>query len=281
MFFNAPVSMSLYSRDYYPRYCLGTLCPVPVLASERAWALRYQQQPVNQPNPTALLVHEYDEFPDQQRMMRVLRSCKPQDEKNIDYVMSLELAEMQRADLEEEQVFARHRADAEKFLEEAETYLSEFLPPDEEPSLGAFQLFDQPDTPVCSHSSNNSVSCDLLQVLTLSPQVPTSTSKVFVQDGPLLKFVIEDCAVTENRPMAEYRFEVRDTLQSILDCLSAATSTEGPIEHVPVPSTTAETYVDEGGATSSQEGKGEAKEIPGFDAEEPSASSTQVPSSFS
>ncbi|KAG2149755.1 hypothetical protein BD769DRAFT_1659313 [Suillus cothurnatus] len=258
MFFNAPVSMSLYSRDYYPRYCLGTLCPVPVLASERAWALRYQQQPVNQPNPTALLVHEYDEFPDQQRMMRVLRSCKPQDEKNIDYVMSLELAEMQRADLEEEQVFARHRADAEKFLEEAETYLSEFLPPDEEPSLGAFQLFDQPDTPV-----------------------PTSTSKVFVQDGPLLKFVIEDCAVTENRPMAEYRFEVRDTLQSILDCLSAATSTEGPIEHVPVPSTTAETYVDEGGATSSQEGKGEAKEIPGFDAEEPSASSTQVPSSFS
>jgi hypothetical protein len=74
MFFNAPVSMSLYSRDYYPRYCLGTSCPVPVLASERAWALRYQQQPVNQPNPTALLVHEYDEFPDQQRMMRVLRS---------------------------------------------------------------------------------------------------------------------------------------------------------------------------------------------------------------
>lgn len=250
MFFTAPVSMSPYS-PYYPRYRPGISFVVPALATkylaeqrERAQALRYQQQPVNQPNPIALLAHEYDELPDQQRMMRVLRTYRPQNEKNIGYIMALEHAEMQRANhttrqtvemrqwfrirewqylvslhahIEEEQAFARRRADAEKFLDEAETYLSGFLPPDEEPCLSAFQPFELPDTPL-----------------------PSSTSKVLVQDEPLLKDVIEDCVATDNRVMTEYRFDVRDTLQSILDCLSAVTSTDVPIEHVPVPSTAAE-----------------------------------------
>ncbi|KAG1867815.1 hypothetical protein DFJ58DRAFT_113551 [Suillus subalutaceus] len=267
MFFTTPVSTSPYSPDYYPRYRPGISFVVPALATkhlaeqrERARALRYQQQPVNQPNPIALLAHEYNELPDQQRMMCVLRTCRPQDEKNIGYIMALEHAKMQRANhtahqtaemqwfrirewqylvalnahFEEEQAFARRRADAEKFLEEAETYLSGFLPPDEEPCLSAFQPFELPDTPL-----------------------PTSTSQVLVQDEPLLRDMIEDCVVTENRVMTEYQFEVRDTLQSILDCLSAVTSTEGPIEHIPVPSTAAEisssmqVNVDEEGTTSS------------------------------
>lgn len=236
--------MSPYSPDYYPRYRPGISFAVPALATkylaeqrERARALRYQQQPVNQPSPIALLAHEYDEFPDQQRMIRVLRTCRSQDEKNIGHIMALKHAETQwanhtarqtaemqwsrirawqyfvalNAHIEEEQAFARRRADAEKFLEEAETYLSEFLPPDEEPCLSAFQPFDLPGTPL-----------------------PASTSKVLVQDELLLKDMIEDCVMTE------YRFEVHDTLQSILDCLSAVTSTEGPIEHVPVPTTAGE-----------------------------------------
>ncbi|KAG1885653.1 hypothetical protein F4604DRAFT_1727433 [Suillus subluteus] len=290
MFFTTPVFTSPYSPDYYPRYRPGISFVVPALATkhlaeqrERARALRYQQQPVNQPNPIALLAHEYNELPDQQRMMRVLRTCRPQDEKNIGYIMALEHAEMQRANhtahqtaemqwfrirewqylvalnahFEEEQAFARRRADAEKFLEEAETYLSGFLPPDEEPCLSAFQPFELPDTPVCSHPSSKSISSNLPQSPTFSPQLPTSTSHVLVQDEPLLKDMIEDCVVTENRVMTEYQFEVRDTLQSILDCLSAVTSTEGPSEHIPVPSTAAEisssmqVNVDEEGTTSS------------------------------
>ncbi|KAG1826202.1 uncharacterized protein BJ212DRAFT_331458 [Suillus subaureus] len=259
--------MSPYSPDYYPRYRPGISFAVPALATkylaeqrERARALRYQQQPVNQPSPIALLAHEYDEFPDQQRMIRVLHTCRSQDEKNIGHIMALKHAETQwanhtarqtaemqwsrirawqyfvalNAHIEEEQAFARRRADAEKFLEEAETYLSEFLPPDEEPCLSAFQPFDLPGTPVCFHSSSKSVSCDLPQSPTFSPQLPASTSKVLVQDELLLKDMIEDCVMTE------YRFEVHDTLQSILDCLSAVTSTEGPIEHVPVPTTAGE-----------------------------------------
>ncbi|KAG2117842.1 uncharacterized protein F5147DRAFT_668865 [Suillus discolor] len=161
--------------------------------------------------------------------MDVLCACTPQDEEKIGGTMARKHAEMRRmqewqhfialqAHIEEEQGFARHRANAEKFLAEAEASLSEFLPPDQEPYLNAFQPFDLPDT-----------------------SVRTPTSKIIVEDEPLPKDMIEGCAMTENCVMAEYRFEERDTLQSIFDRLSAGTSTEVPIERVPVPSTPAET----------------------------------------
>lgn len=128
---------------------------------ERAWALHYQQHHVNQPTPTALLAQEYNEFPDEQRIMRVLDTHIPQDREDISHMMAPnhtdirhhttgQTAEIQQdclaalcARIEEEQGFGRLHADAEKFLAEAETYLD--------------------DTPVCSHSSSNSVSCCLLQ----------------------------------------------------------------------------------------------------------------------
>ncbi|KAG1834520.1 hypothetical protein EV424DRAFT_660262 [Suillus variegatus] len=236
MFFTTPVSTSPYPLDYYLRYRPTVPFAVSTRAAqylgeqrERAWALRYQQEPVNQPTLIALLAQEYDEFPDRQRMMDVLCACTPQDEEKIGGTMARNHAEMRRmrelqhfvalqAHIEEEQGFARHRANAEKFLAEAEASLSDFLPPDREPYLNTFQPFDLPDT-----------------------SVRTSTSKVIVEDEPLPKDVIEGCAMTENCVVAEYRFEERDTLQSIFDRLSAGTSTEVPIERVPVPSTAAET----------------------------------------
>jgi hypothetical protein len=142
---------------------------------ERAWALHYQQHHMNQPTPTALLAQEYNEFPDEQRIMRVL------DTQDISHMMAPnhteirhhttgQTAEIQQdclaalcARIEEEQGFGRLHADAEKFLAEAETYLDEFLPLDQESDLSTFQPSDLPDTPVCSHSSSNSVSCCLLQ----------------------------------------------------------------------------------------------------------------------
>lgn len=252
MFFTAPVPMSPYTLGYYPRYRPGvtlaaSACAAQYLAEqcERAWALCYQRQPVNQPTPIALLAQEYDEFLDRQRMMRLLRStCRPQGEEKDRYIMALERVKMQRilqrqyfvsvqADIEEEQAFARHREDAEKFLAEAETYLSEFLPPDEE----SYLTLDPLNTPVCSNSSSHSASCDSPHFPTFSPQVPSSTSEVIIQDEP--QDVIDDCVMTENRLMAKYRFEVFDTLQSILGSLSAVI--EAPIEHVPKPPTVPET----------------------------------------
>ncbi|KAG1807058.1 hypothetical protein EV424DRAFT_248958 [Suillus variegatus] len=214
IFFTEPVRTSPYSLDYYPYY------PVVLLSAraratrylaeqrERAWALRYQQQPMNQPTQIALLAQEYDEFPDQQCMMHVLRTCALQHEDEIGYIMAYKHAEMRyanhticqiaemqrttiqqlqamadlRSDIEEAQIFAHHRANAEKFLEEAETHLEDFLPPDQEPCFTIFEPFDLP---------NDSIS--------------TSTSKVIVQDEPLLKDVMEDCVMTESHRAAEYR----------------------------------------------------------------------------
>ncbi|KAG2096986.1 uncharacterized protein F5147DRAFT_715615 [Suillus discolor] len=230
MFFTEPVRTSPYSLDYYPCYHPVVFLSARARAArylaeqrERAWALRYQQQPC---------------------MMHVLRSCAPQHEDKIGHIMACKHAEMQwtmmqqlqdmadlRSDIEEEQIFAHHRADAEKFLEEAETYLEDFLPPDQEPCLTIFEPFDLPDD-----------------------SMSTSTSEVIVQDEPLLKDVIEDCVMSESHRAAEYRSEVLNTLQSILGCLSADTSTEVLSEHVPVPSTTAETSRKE-----------KAKGIPGFE----------------
>lgn len=276
MFFTTPVPMSPYSLNYYPHYHPGVSLAVSARASqylaeqrERAWALRYQQQPMNQPTPIAHLAQEYDEFPDQQRMMDILSTCRPQDERKIGYIMALEHAAIQRdnyaarqaaelqrstiqkwhffvalqAHIEEEQGFARQRADAEKFLAEAETYLSGFLPPDQEPYYSTFRSFDLPDTPI-----------------------PTSTEQ------PLLKNMIDDCIMTENRLMAEYKLEVRHTLQSILDCLSAAIERSSSMQ---VNDTEDGTSIFTGGKR-----KIKSKEIPGLDAEEPSAYAAQVISSF-
>ncbi|KIK49623.1 hypothetical protein CY34DRAFT_797074 [Suillus luteus UH-Slu-Lm8-n1] len=148
--------------------------PTQYLATqrERAWALHYQQHRVNQPTPTALLAQEYNEFPDEQCIMRILDTHIPQDKEDISHMMTpnhteirhhttCQTAEIQQdclaalcARIEEEQGFGRLHADAEKFLAEAETYLD--------------------DTPV-----------------------PTSTSKVPVQDELLLEDVNHDCFMTD------------------------------------------------------------------------------------
>ncbi|KAG1798725.1 hypothetical protein EV424DRAFT_1352484 [Suillus variegatus] len=138
IFFTEPVQTSPYSLDYYPPYRPVVLLSARARATrylaeqhEHAWALRYQQQPVNQPTQIALLAQEYNEFPDQQCMMHI---------------------------------FAHHHANAEKFLEEAETHLEAFLPPDQESCLNIFEPFDLPDD----------------------------------SDKPLLKDVMEDCVMTES-----------------------------------------------------------------------------------
>ncbi|KAG2068751.1 hypothetical protein BDR04DRAFT_742868 [Suillus decipiens] len=202
-------------------------------------------------------------------MMHILRTCRPQDEGKIGYVMTLEHAAMQRANytarqaaesqrssiqkwqyfvtlqahIEEERGFARHHADAEKFLAEAETYLSEFLPPDQEPYHSILRSFDLPDTPI-----------------------PTSTSKAPVQDKPLLKNMIDDCY---DREPPYSRVQVGSARYAPVDpCLSAAIETSSSMQ-----------VNDTKDGASSQEGKGKSKEIPGFDAEEPPASAAQVISS--
>ncbi|KAG2155389.1 hypothetical protein DEU56DRAFT_906601 [Suillus clintonianus] len=163
-----------------------------------------------------------------------------------------------QAHLKEQQVRARRAAEVNSFLAGPEPFFS------------AFRSFDQPD------------------VTKLPTQPTASTSKAPVQDEPSL----------EDRLMAEYQSDVRDTLQSIFACLSEGTSTEPPIEHVPVTSAVPETSakpvtsakvssstpvnLNDEGATSSQKGKGKAKEIPDSDTEEdPSASPAQVASSLS
>ncbi|KAG1868027.1 hypothetical protein C8R48DRAFT_771736 [Suillus tomentosus] len=185
IFFTEPVRTSPYPLDYYPYH------PVVLLSAraratrylaeqrERAWALRYQQQPVDQPTQIALLAQECDEFPDQECMMHVLRTCAPQHEDEIGYMMAYkhaemrhakhtirQIAEMQRtttlqlqaladiqSDMEEAQIFAHHHANAEKFLEEAETYLEDFLPPDQESCLTIFEPFDLPDDSISTSTS--------------------------------------------------------------------------------------------------------------------------------
>ncbi|KAG2147568.1 hypothetical protein DEU56DRAFT_784683 [Suillus clintonianus] len=258
-----PYSSSDYSRSR----------PLHPLAEqrERALALHYQQHLGNQPTPNVLHTPEYDEFSNQQRMMRirdVLRTRMPEDGKKDFYTgfpsyccRACQLAEILQdhairdrereasirkwqnfaafhAQLEEEQLFARHRANAENFLAEAETFLD---------------------------------------------PAPASTSKVPIQDEPSLK----DMFMAELRLMAEYRAEVRDTLQSILACLSEGTSTEAPVKRDPVPSPAAQTAdptpvnVNREETTTSQEGKGKVKEFPDSDTEEPSASPAKVASSLS
>lgn len=208
IFFTEPVRPSRYSLDYYPRYRPVVLLSARARATghlaeqrERAWALRYQQQPANQPTQIALLAQEHDEFPDQECTTHVLRTCAPQHEDKLGHIMAYKQAEMRhakyairqiaemqrttiqqlqdmadlRSDIEEAQIFAHHRANAEKFLEEAETYLEDFLPPDQEPCLSTFEPFDLPDD-----------------------SISTSTSKVIVEDEPLLKDVMEDCVMSES-----------------------------------------------------------------------------------
>lgn len=182
---------------------------------ERAWALRYQQHPVNQPTPTALLAQEYNEFPDEQRIMRVLGTHIPQGKEDIGHIMAPNHTEIQHhttgqtaeiqqdylsalcARIEEEQGFARLHADAEKFLAEAETYLDEFLPLDQESDLSTCQPSDLPDTPV-----------------------PTSTSKVPVQDELLLEDVTDDCFMTDHYfdIILSGNFQLLDELYSSLPC---------------------------------------------------------------
>ncbi|KAG1824001.1 hypothetical protein EV424DRAFT_1538367 [Suillus variegatus] len=231
IFFTEPVRTRPYSLDYYPYYPVALLSArvraTRYLAKQRecAWALRYQQQPMNQPTQIALLAQEYDEFPNQQCMMHVLCTCAPQHEDEIGYIMAYKHAEMRCRALpslrylrrQEAQIFAHHRANAEKFLEEAETHLEDFLPPDQEPYFSIFEPFDLPDD-----------------------SISTSTSKVIVQDEPLLKDVMEDCVMTE--PSCG---------RSILGCLSADTLVQA--------------NVNEEGNTSPSEGKGKAKGIPGFE----------------
>ncbi|KAG2350624.1 hypothetical protein BDR05DRAFT_34715 [Suillus weaverae] len=176
MSFTTPVPMIPYS-DCYPVSFVDHAHATQHLAEqrERARALRYQQQPVNQPTPTALLAQEYNEFPDQQRIMRMLCTAMPEMQRDRTQE-SQDLVDLHAYTIEEEQGFARWRAEAEKFLAEAETYLNEFLLPDQELCLSAFQPFDLPDTPV-----------------------PTSISNVLVQDEPLLKDGIDDCVMTEGK----------------------------------------------------------------------------------
>ncbi|KAG1818279.1 hypothetical protein EV424DRAFT_1540215 [Suillus variegatus] len=186
IFFTEPVRMSPYSLDYYPPYRPVILLSARARASqylaeqhERAWALRYQQQPVNQPTQIALLAQECNKFPDQECMMHVLCTCAPQHEDEIGYMMAYkhtemwhanhaicQIAEMQwtttlqlqamadlRSDMEEAQIFAHHCANAEKFLEEAETYLEDFLPLDQKSCLTIFEPFDMPDDSISTSTS--------------------------------------------------------------------------------------------------------------------------------
>ncbi|KAG1757334.1 hypothetical protein EDB19DRAFT_1656944 [Suillus lakei] len=269
MSLTTPAPVSPYSPNYYsyrPRAFSAVNPHAQYLAEqrERARALRYQH---NEPTPNTLLAQEYDECPgvlsdDKELPPYGYMASKHVETQSAHFRARVE-AEIQltrirereysvafQAHIEEEQYFARWHADAEKFLAEVDTYLSTFLPLDQEPCLSAFRPFDLPDTPA------------------LSPQVPASTSEVFVQDDPSLEDVIKSHCMAENPEM----------FQLIFGCLCEATSTEVPIEHAPVPpaatetSSSAQNNVNEGGITSSQEGKGKAKEIPDSDAEEPSAS---------
>ncbi|KAG1786341.1 uncharacterized protein HD556DRAFT_1485632 [Suillus plorans] len=123
---------------------------------ERALALHIQQQLVNQPTSNALHAQEYDESPDQDRMMRDVLYRMPDDQGfdvqfPFDGDSAHKKAEIQRADrairnqavcaahLEEQRLLARRRRlDAENF-------------------------FAGTINPRCFHGFNNSASCDLLQ----------------------------------------------------------------------------------------------------------------------
>lgn len=95
--------------------------------------------------------------------------------------------------------------------------------------------------------------CGLPVDAELPTQATTSTSKAPVQ----------------NQPCLQERLDSRiSQLQSIFDSLSGGTSTEAPVQCVPVTSTTptsTQVNVNEEPTTSSYEGKGKAKEIPDSD----------------
>ncbi|KAG0709085.1 hypothetical protein DFH29DRAFT_890445 [Suillus ampliporus] len=170
-----------------------------------------------------------------------------------------------QAHREEQELHARRRADVEKFF-------NAFLRPTQNVSVN----------PVCSFSSNNSPSRNLLQSQELPPQPIASTSKAPVQDHPALKERLEE------RLMAEYESDVRDALQSLLSSVSEGTPTDPPVERVPAASAAAslsgstQLKVNDETSTVQDKGKAKAKEIPDSDSEEePSASPAQVASSLS
>lgn len=213
MFFTTPAYYSTSTGYRRPRISFalnGRATQYLATQRERAWALRYQQHHVNHPTPTALLAQEYNEFPDEQRILRVLGTHIPQDKEDIGHIMAPNHTEIQQeclaalcARIEEEQGFGRLHADAEKFLAEAETYLDEFLPLDQESDLCTFQPSDQPDTPV-----------------------PSSTSRVPVQDELLLEDETDDCVMTY--PYFDIilsgNFQFLDELYSSIPSLSPSSS---------------------------------------------------------
>ncbi|KAG2754501.1 hypothetical protein P692DRAFT_20869820 [Suillus brevipes Sb2] len=224
MFFTTPAYYPTSTGYRRPRISFalnGRATQYLATQRERAWALRYQQHHVNQPTPAALLAQEYNEFPDEQRILRVLGTHIPQDEEDIGHKIAPNHTEIQHqttghtaefqqdclaalcARIEEEQGFGRLHADAEKFLAEAETYLDEFLPLDQESDLCTFQPSDLPDTPV-----------------------PSSTSKVPVQDELLLEDETDDCVMTY--PYFDIilsgNFQFLDELYSSIPSLSPSSS---------------------------------------------------------
>lgn len=213
MFFTTPAYYPTSTGYHRPRISFalnGHATQYLATQRERAWALRYQQHHVNQPTPTALLAQEYNEFPDEQHILRVLGTHIPQDKEDISHIMAPNHTEIQQdrlaalcARIEEEQGFGRLHADAEKFLAEAETYLDEFLPLDQESDSCTFQPSDLLDTPV-----------------------PSSTSKVPVQDELLLEDETEDCVMTY--PYFDIilsgNFQFLDELYSSIPSLSPSSS---------------------------------------------------------
>ncbi|KAG1854780.1 hypothetical protein DFJ58DRAFT_787343 [Suillus subalutaceus] len=261
MSFTTPVPMAYPYSHYRPLpFALDPYAPqYNRERRERALALYPQQQPGGQPTPNALHAQEYNESPNQTRMMRdVLRTRMSEDEDfdtqfPFDGDMARKQAEIKRANrairdqdvrhheatrewqnsaafqahLEEQRLFARRRLDAENFLRG-----------------------------------------------TVDP-VP-------VQDEPSLKDMIS------SHLMEQHRSEVRDTLQAILarlserhyDQSSYRTSTRS--RNIPGCHLCVRRCQFEEGPAPSQEGEGNVKEIADSDTqEEPSASPAQVASSLS
>ncbi|KAG2131244.1 uncharacterized protein EDB93DRAFT_1178624 [Suillus bovinus] len=274
MSFTTPVQMTYPCYHYRPLpFVLDPHAPqYDREQCEGVLALYLRQKFGNQPTRNTLHAQEYDESPNQTRMMQdVLPRTRMSEVEDFDTQFlfdsdnSRKNAEIQRANRAiRDQAVREHEATTREWHDFA-AFQAQFEKQRLFPHhhLYAENFLAGTVNQRCSHMSSNYT--------------------VSGPDEPSLKDMISSHLMEERRLMAEHRSEVRDMLQAILVRLSKGTTIEAPVkcDHITTLTATS-TSVNEEGPRLSQEGKEKANEITDSDAqEEAAASPVQVASSIS
>ncbi|KAG1819848.1 uncharacterized protein BJ212DRAFT_1343445 [Suillus subaureus] len=180
---------------------------------ERALALYLQQRLGNQPTPNALHAQEYDESPNQTRMMRDAPHTRMLEDEDFDTQFPFD-GDRARQQAEIQQA---NRAIRDQAVREHEASTREWH------NFVAFQAhLEEQRLSACSRLDAENFLAE-----TVGP-VP-------VQDEPSLKDMISSHLMEQHRLMAEHRSEVRDALQAILARLSKGTTIKAPTELNTIP----------------------------------------------